>query len=161
MRGRPKYILPSSAYLTRVVLGHHPLDAMAWYGRYTYGFFPLNILFSPFTLSNQTVSRCTNPLPPALISRITFKSSQNLPSYISLFIYYVIMELQRVRRPEGPQDWDAHRAVITDLYIAKGLELEDLMKTMEDDHFFKATYDHVDGWFTFCVLRNSLKEETV
>ena len=57
----------------------------------------------------------------------------------------MIMELQRVRRPEGPQDWEAQRAVITDLYIARGLELEDLMKTMEDDHFFKATYDHVDS----------------
>ena len=55
------------------------------------------------------------------------------------------MELQCVRRPEGPQDWEARRAVITDLYMAKGLELEDLMKIMEDEHYFKATYDHVDN----------------
>ena len=55
------------------------------------------------------------------------------------------MALQHVRRPEGPQDWEAQRAVITDLYITKGLELEDLMKTMQEEHFFKATYDHVDN----------------
>ena len=58
------------------------------------------------------------------------------------------MELQRVRRPEGPQDWEAQRVVITDLYVTKGVELEDLMKIMEDEHFFKATYDHVINWFT-------------
>ena len=57
----------------------------------------------------------------------------------------MIMQSQRVRRPEGPQDWEAQRAVITDLYITKGLELEDLMKAMEEEHFFKATYDHVDS----------------
>ena len=57
----------------------------------------------------------------------------------------MIMELQRARRPEGPQDWEAQRAVITDLYVTKGLELEDLMNLMEDEHFFKATYDHDDN----------------
>ena len=71
------------------------------------------------------------------------------------------MELQRGRRPEGPQDWEAQRAVITNLYITNGLELDDLMKIMEDDHFFKATYDHVDNSFAFCVLKDFLKEETV
>lgn len=55
------------------------------------------------------------------------------------------MELQCVRRPEGPQDWEAQRAVITNLYIAKDVELDDLMKIMEDEHFFKATYDLVDS----------------
>ncbi len=71
------------------------------------------------------------------------------------------MEVQRIRRPEGPQDWEAQRAVITDLYIAKGLQLDDLMKTMEGEHFFKATYDHVDNRLAFCVLTELLKEETI
>ena len=71
------------------------------------------------------------------------------------------MDLQHVRRPEGPQDWEAQRAVITDLYIAKDVELDDVMKIMEDEHFFKATYDHVDNRFTFCVLKDLLKEKAV
>ena len=54
------------------------------------------------------------------------------------------MESQRIRRPEGPRDWEAQRAVITNLYITEGLELEVLMKTMEEEYFFKATYDRVD-----------------
>ena len=108
-------------------------------------FSALQLLFLFFTLYNQTTGLCTHPLPAALIFRITYKSFQTLPSYISLLIYYVVMNSQRVRRPEGPQDWEAQRDVITNLYIAKGLELADLMKTMEDDHFFKATYDLVDS----------------
>lgn len=71
------------------------------------------------------------------------------------------MELQRVRRPEGPQDWEAQRVVITNLYITQGLELEDLMETMEKEHFFKATYDQVDNRSGFCVLRDLLGEKTV
>ncbi|KAK0507374.1 hypothetical protein JMJ35_010412 [Cladonia borealis] len=68
------------------------------------------------------------------------------------------MELQRIRRPDGPQGWEAQRAVITDLYIAKGLELEDLMKTMEDDYFFKATRKQYKTHFTKWDLRKNVRD---
>ena len=114
-----------------------------------YGFFCSADLLS-FLHTIQSNGQCTNAFPAALIFRINLSHSNfcihtslSLVDHITLC--YVIMESQRVRRPEGPQDWEAQREVITDLYITKGLELEDLMKTMEDDHFFKATYDHVNN----------------
>ena len=53
------------------------------------------------------------------------------------------MEIQLVRRPDGPQAWEDHKALIVDLYIARGLELGEVMNIMEKEHFFKATYDYV------------------
>jgi hypothetical protein len=53
------------------------------------------------------------------------------------------MDTQIVRRPDGPQAWEDHRAIIIDLYIERGLELEDVMDVMEKEHFFKATYVYV------------------
>ena len=107
----------------------------------------LQKLFS-FLHTIQSDGQCTNAFPAALISRINLSHSKlcvhtSLSRVYHVTLGYVIMASQRVRRPEGPQDWEAQRAVIIDLYITKGLELEDLMNTMEREHSFKATYVHV------------------
>ena len=146
MRGRLGYVLPDSAYLRRIILIYH-LIRWSWLCNLYMASSALQILFPFYTPHNLSIGQCTHPIPTESISCVTSKSFNTLPSHISLHhitLCYVIMELQRVRRPEGPQDWEAQRAVITDLYITKGLELEHLMEIMEKDHFFKATYDHVD-----------------
>ena len=84
MRGRPRYVLPDYAYLTRIVLTHHPLDAMVQYVHYIYGFFCSEFPFSFFTTCNQTIGQCTRLLSAALISRITSKSFKYSRSHTSV-----------------------------------------------------------------------------
>ena len=86
MRGRLRYILPDSAYLMRIVLTHHPLDAMILNMQYIKGSSALQILSLFSTLYNQTIGQCTDPLPAAWISRITFKSFNIVPSHTPLSI---------------------------------------------------------------------------
>ena len=41
-------------------------------------------------------------------------------------------------RPSRPEDWEAYRDVISHLYSTK--KLKDVMKEMERQYYFKATY---------------------